>query len=247
MKKIKINFALKTKRGIRKENQDALMVAYNKANEFCAIVCDGVGSVKGSQYASNLVANIFTKEFSLTKPVGNVSRWFKQTLDKAMNELDIVSKKMNLPGISTTLAMVVISNRDLYTINIGDTRIYRIDAKNVKQLSFDHNYKNYLIRKETPAELIEKEEAKWNCLTNFIDASHPTAAAFEANSSVIDEKLNLLLCTDGLYNSLTTEEIHNLLWKKKYFSLNTRTAGVVNYCLKKDNTDNISCIVISVK
>jgi len=247
MIKRKINFALKSKQGIRKENQDALLCAYNKSGEFCAIVCDGIGSIPGSQFASQLVSKVFTDEFKKTKIIGDVTRWCKQTLALTLKELEKTSRKLNLPGIGTTLAMAIITNDYYYTLNIGDTRIYQIDEKEAKQVSFDHNYRNYLIRKNTPVEIIEREQSKWKCLTNFIDATHPSAAQFEANSGLITGKMMLLICTDGLYNSLTTDDIHKQLWLKKSISLSTKTNSLVNYCLKKDNTDNISCIVLSIK
>lgn len=66
-KQKRISFAIKSRRGKRDVNQDALVCCYNQNNDFCAVVCDGVGSVRGSEYASNTVANTFADKFELTE------------------------------------------------------------------------------------------------------------------------------------------------------------------------------------
>ncbi|MCQ3908660.1 MAG: protein phosphatase 2C domain-containing protein [Mycoplasmoidaceae bacterium] len=41
--------------------------SFNLDKDFCAIVCDGVGSVEHSEEASKIVADTFTTSFAKTK------------------------------------------------------------------------------------------------------------------------------------------------------------------------------------
>ncbi|MCQ2747926.1 MAG: protein phosphatase 2C domain-containing protein [Mycoplasmoidaceae bacterium] len=73
MMKKRIKFAIKSLKGRRKANQDALACAYNKANDFIAIVCDGVGSIQHSEHASQITVDTFCDEFIKTNKILNIS------------------------------------------------------------------------------------------------------------------------------------------------------------------------------
>lgn len=246
-KQNKIAFAIKSRRGKRDINQDALVCSYNYSNEFCAVVCDGVGSVKGSEYASNTVANTFADEFEKLEKVENINAWFKQTLDLAMSRVKTCSAVRNLPGISTTLALLVIAKRKFYCFNVGDTRVYKISNNDVLQVSYDHIYKNYLISLNADKETMKKYENKMFALTGFIDPTNPKYATWDLNSGDLKDKCMFLIATDGLYKVLSKYDIYQNTWKKKVLPLALRSTLLNNKALKKNSNDNVSNIVISVK
>lgn len=246
-KQKRISFAIKSKKGKRPVNQDALVCCFNQNDDFCAVVCDGVGSVRGSEYASNTVANTFADKFEETKDIENPVEWFKQTLKIALERVYRCSVARNLPGISTTLAILIISGNKFYSFNIGDTRIYRINENEVKQISYDHIYKNYLISKGTSKSNLEAMQNKWFALTGFIDPANPKSATFDTNSGEINQQSLFLLCTDGLYKVLNKQDIYQNTWKKKGLPLVFRASLLNHKALKKNSNDNVSNIVINVK
>lgn len=241
-KHTRINFAIKSRIGKRDVNQDALVCSFNLNDEFCAVVCDGVGSVKGSEYASNIVANTFADEFEKLQKLVNPTEWFKKTLDLALTRVKNCSIVRKLPGISTTLAMLIICNKHYYCFNIGDTRVYKISENEVKQISYDHIYKNYLKGKN-----VNIDQKKLFALTNFIDGDNPKSAIFALNDGMIDSKCMFALCTDGVYKVLKQRDIYKSTWTKKGFPLVLRSSLLNRKAIKNNSNDNLSNVLVMVK
>lgn len=245
-----INFTIKSWKGKRPVNQDSLACAFNKDENFCAIVCDGVGSIRGSENASKIIANFFTDRFSQSKGIVSVTAWFKETLALALNKLTEYAKQHSCPSISTTLAILFIVDKKFYSFNIGDTRVYALtnlkDKVSIKKYSYDHNYKNYLISKGAAKGTIEAAKPKWHALTNLIDAGDHSVANFDVNSGDIKEKTYFLICTDGLYGYVVDEDKIRIL-TKHYLPLALRLSLLNKKAMSNGSDDNISAILVSVK
>lgn len=250
MTKKRIKFAIKSWKGKRPINQDSLACAFNHENDFIAIVCDGVGSVKQSEQASKIVANTFADEFIKTTKLESPTAWFKQTLALAMSNLDKYGKEHNCPTIATTLALLMIIDKKFYVYNIGDTRVYAIRKNKltheVKKYSYDHNYKNFLIQNEASQETIDANKAKWHALTNFIDASNPKVARFDVNSGTIDQRTYFLICTDGLYGYVRDNAKYDIA-ARIFCPLPLKMTIMNAMAYKNGSDDNISGIIVSVK
>ncbi len=231
-------------------NQDSLACSFNKHNDFLAIVCDGVGSVAQSEKASKIIADKFSNTFNATENIASPTLWFKDTLKAAMDDLIKYAQENQCPEISTTIAVLIVIGKKFYTYNIGDTRIYAIRkhkaTHEVKKYSYDHNYKNYLLSHNAPEEKIMACKAKWHALTNFIDASNPAAARFEANSGTIDQKTYFLICTDGLYGYVHDNTKYNTI-VHSVGPLSWRLGLLNHRALANGSDDNISGILIRVK
>lgn len=245
-----ISFALKSWKGKRPVNQDALACAFNKSKDFCAIVCDGVGSVPRSEEASQVVAKVFIREFERTEKLEMPTAWFRETLKTALLELEDHEEKTQAPGISTTLAMLIICGNKFYCYNIGDTRIYLIRkdklTHEIKQYSYDHNYKNFLIANEASQEEINANESKWHALTNFIDPSNPALAKFDVNAGEINSKTHFLICTDGLYSYVRDNDKYE--WTSRLLMPTPlKLSLLMKRALKNGSDDNISGILVSVQ
>ena len=245
-----VNFAIKSRKGKRPVNQDSLSCAYNFNHEFCAVVCDGIGSVAHSEIASKIIADTFTECFSKTGHVDNPTAWFKKTLKTAIDSLIVYSKINNEKAISTTLAVLLIIGKKFYTYNIGDTRIYLFSTDcpelTMKLYSYDHNYKNYLISNEAAPEVIKAAEPKWYSLTNYIDPSNPKVAKFDSNSGTLEEKTYFLLCTDGLYGYIHDDDKRKII-ARSYSPLALKLDNLIHKAMRNGSPDNVSGILVVAK
>lgn len=248
--KNKINFAIKSWKGKRPVNQDALACSFNKKDDFCAIVCDGVGSVKKSEYASKIVCDTFTDRFEDTQKIEQLTPWVRETLAIALKRVSDYGQNNRCPEIATTMAVLFIIDKKFYVYNIGDTRVYAITkgktTHNIKQYSYDHNYKNFLIRKNATEEVIEANRSKWYALTNLIDASSPQSAKFEANSGTITQKTYFLICTDGLYSYVKDNSKYEII-NRIHLPLSLRLSLLNKKAMSNGSDDNISGILVKVK
>ncbi|SFV74630.1 Protein serine/threonine phosphatase PrpC, regulation of stationary phase [hydrothermal vent metagenome] len=155
-------------------------------NLVVAIVCDGVGSAsEGAQAAkrvtTNLMRNFKTrpKSWSIEKSI----RSFIQSINSILYQESILN--YDAPEIVTTLALVVIQGNRLYGANVGDSRIYIQRNNTLKQLSFDH---------------VMDEKGYENVLTQAIGIEKEVDIYYFENNITKGDKI--LLCSDGLYNTL---------------------------------------------
>lgn len=248
--KTNIKFAIKSWRGKRPINQDSLGCSFNINKDFCAIVCDGVGSVPHSEEASRIVVDTFTNSFSKTKELVSPTTWFKETLQLALANMKMYGQQHNCPEIATTLALLLVIGKKFYSYNIGDTRIYSIRKNKltheVKKYSYDHNYKNFLIANDEPNEVIEAAKAKWHSLTNYIDASNPSVAKFDVNSGEITQKTFFLICTDGLYAYVRDNEKYDIV-TRVMMPTPFKLTVLMKKAISNGTDDNVSGILVSVK
>ncbi|XQP55274.1 MAG: PP2C family protein-serine/threonine phosphatase [Mycoplasmoidaceae bacterium] len=248
--KANIKFAIKSWKGKRPVNQDALGCSFNKDQDFCAIVCDGVGSVSHSEEASKIVSDTFTNSFAKTKDLTMPTAWFKETLKLALTNLKQYADKHNCPTIATTLALLLIIGKKFYCYNIGDTRVYSIKkhklTHEIKQYSYDHNYKNFLIANDATEEEIKASEPRWHALTHFIDASNPGVAKFDVNSGEITQQTYFLVCTDGLYAYIRDNDKYDII-ARIMMPTPMKLSLLMKKAMDNGSDDNVSGILVSVK
>jgi len=156
-----------------------------------AVVCDGVGSaMQGAEAAKRtchfLVNSLknrpksWTMEKSILHFIENINRvlYMESMEDYEREEL------------VTTLTLVVIEGDRLYGANVGDSRIYLKRAEELTQLSSDHAM---------------DEEGMENVLTAAIGLEEEVSPYYFENNLQSGDRI--LLCSDGLYNELDTEEL----------------------------------------
>ncbi|MCQ2957010.1 MAG: hypothetical protein MJ233_04185 [Mycoplasmoidaceae bacterium] len=82
----------------------------------------------------------------------------------ALTELNKYIQANNAGAIATTIACLLVIGDKFYSFNIGDTRVYAFikhkTTHEIKQYSFDHNYKNYLILEEASEEVLQANKSK---------------------------------------------------------------------------------------
>jgi serine/threonine protein kinase len=125
----------------------------------------------------------------------------------------------------TTLTLVVIEGDRLYGANVGDSRIYLQRNGQFAQLSADHAM---------------DEEGMENVLTSAIGLEeHVEPYYFENN---LQAKDRILLCSDGLYNELSQEEMDE--------GLHMGASYLVKKASKKHNDDlpdDTTAVVIEIR
>ncbi len=160
-----------------------------------AIVCDGVGSALGGAQASQRVVRYMMKNFRIRPKSWSIEKSIKtfiNSINSILYEESLVEYERS--ELVTTLAMVVIEGNRLYGANVGDSRVYLLRENSLSQLSKDHAM---------------EEEGYENVLTQAIGITSEVEPYYFENSIKKDDKI--LLCSDGLYNILSTEEIQKYI------------------------------------
>ena len=141
--------------------------------------------------------------------------------------------------MGTTLVSAVIVGHRAEIINVGDSRAYLIRGKALEQITRDHS---------VVAELVERgeitpEQALHHPNRNLITRAVGVEQTVESDlfSLRLRRGDRLLLCSDGLSNTLSEEELLSLSGSAR--SAKKACQALVNRALDKGARDNVSAAI----
>lgn len=235
----------KTDQGkVRLHNEDNGGVFF-KTDKCClAIVADGMGGHNAGEIASRIAVQKLAHEWELMDERFNpekAEKWLNETINDANKEIYLESlENEDRAGMGTTVVAAICSESFVTIANIGDSRCYLLNELGFKQLTEDHSLINELLKLGE----ISEEDAKVHPRKNLLMKALGTEDHCEVDIKTIicDEDDRLLLCSDGLSNKLTAEELEQIL------SLEKNVEEKANEYIQKANEnggeDNISVAII---
>lgn len=253
--------AANTDIGMRRNiNQDSyILKTFSEKTALC-VVCDGMGGAKGGEEASKIAAEAFAssvEEFILpfvgTKEksvhVNDIREKLIESVDKANYAVYTYARKHpSLKGMGTTLVAVLVIEHSVFAINVGDSRMYHIKGSKIKQVTKDHSYVQYLI---DMGQLTEKEAETFpnrNVITRAVGTEECVTP--ECFREGVSDGSFILLCSDGLTNFVTNEEIRDILTKDSknmdQLTLNLRIKKLIDLANSNGGADNITAAVIKI-
>ena len=195
---------------VRTQNQDAYHIEQLDRNTLVCVVCDGMGGAKSGNIASTLAVDVFVQEIKRTWAASMDTEKIDQMLRRAVKltnftVYDQSAQFEEFSGMGTTLAAVLIHGKDVTVVNVGDSRVYAVDAGGIIQLSKDHSLVQMMVeRGELTPELAKSYPGK-----NFITRAIGTETVVECDLAhhQMERGDCLLLCSDGLSNMMDDQEI----------------------------------------
>lgn len=250
--------------GIKKStNQDSVLIkeaSTDGGRVLLGVVCDGMGGLAKGEVASAALVRAFSRWFEEELPFllynteGNAQEIDFNELQRNWNRLiDTVNHKIadysagfHAP-CGTTLAAVLLTGNHYYVVNVGDSRVYRLDGE-LNLLTKDQTY----VQREIDEGRMTPEEAKThpqrNVLLQCVGASNVVIPDFFEGTFVSGNVF--MLCSDGFRHVITEEEFQKILDPEKMKDeKDMRNAAI--YCTelnkqRKEN-DNISVILIKAE
>lgn len=228
---------------VREKNQDQAVTAINLKDQVLGLVCDGMGGHKAGEIASHVVENHVLTCFRANPPFlddEEVENWL---IDTVLESHQIVKRMANMnedtKGMGTTVAIAVVIEDDVYICHVGDSRIYLYDSHSIEQITKDHTLVNELIERGAISVEEGKNHRQKNVLMQAIGVDMDIVPAMKKVSL---KGRNVLICSDGLYNNLTDQEILEIVYKKE------KVERKVNELIKEANehggSDNIAVVLI---
>ncbi len=245
------SFGLTDKGAVRKDNQDSFIIEKCDAAD-CTIfaVCDGMGGANAGELASQISNKAFVSYiYERLTARGRKKTDIPQMLTDACKEANGVSYEYSMfdetcRGMGSTIVGGVIKNNGSgYIVNVGDSRAYLIsrNAGTIKQITKDHS----LVQEMVEAGMITKEQAKNHPQKNIITRAVGSEATVKADlfPVSIDAGDVLLLCSDGLTNTVADEEI--LLAAKENRSPDELCRFLMKKALNRRAKDNVTIVAMT--
>jgi serine/threonine protein phosphatase PrpC len=186
----------------RKTNQDSICLDHS--HSFFA-VADGMGGHNGGDIASQLSVKVMP-EF-LLKNTSLEPQTLMRTMIQEVNNA-ILKKADEVPdlnGMGTTLSAIQFAGPQLIVGNVGDSRVYMINNRNIYQLTRDHSF----VQEKLNLGIYSREEAVKDPQKNVLVRS----VGFEADINVdvfnyrICKNDIFIICSDGLHGKVSDNDI----------------------------------------
>ena len=239
--------------GTRKTQQDCMEIR-QKDDSILAVICDGMGGLNGGKLASKLSVQILRNDYEENNLNDINGFLFNEVIKIDQSVYEMQDENGEKIAAGTTLAAVIIKNHKLYYISVGDSRIYLMRGNEIALLTEDQNY-GMTLKRSLQNGTIDEEEYKKEM--KYADAliSYIGMGGLKVVGCSCEEALNLLpgdkilICSDGLYKSLSEEEIAGQLKECREENIEKAARDFVEFALNKSiekekNQDNVSVILL---
>lgn len=226
----------------RTRNEDAGGVFVNLTGQKMLLICDGMGGHNAGDVASQFVKEQMQTRFESENLIewSQAEEWLKRQISEINHELYLLSHQNDeLQGMGTTLVAVLIFDEKIMIANIGDSRAYLVNERELRQVTNDHTFVNHLVM----AGELSKEEAAVHPQRNIITKVIGTDKRVYPDIFVYETKLydNILLSSDGLTDYVQEHVIHQLLNQSK--SIDEIGTEMIDAALQSEVRDNVSFVI----
>ncbi|MGN0132712.1 MAG: Stp1/IreP family PP2C-type Ser/Thr phosphatase [Lachnospiraceae bacterium] len=206
------------------------------------IVADGMGGHNAGDYASKCTTETVVGEIrnSFEKNPTIIIQKAIQAANKKIRE-DAASDE-NLFGMGTTLVVATVIGKYLQVANVGDSRLYIIGKRGIRQITRDHSLVEEMIRLGGLAREDARRHPDKNIITRAIGAKDEVEADF------FTEELQpgdiILMCSDGLTNMLEDREIEEIVQNRELEELIQKGDALISAANNHGGKDNIAVVLV---
>lgn len=227
---------------VRSENQDCVRFFQNTLPRFDVLaLCDGMGGARAGSVASGIALDSFiTKITERLSDKKDKSPLPEKLRNAAEYSNSVVYERAGLEaayeGMGTTLVAVVFKGKECSVINVGDSRAYIISAGQISQITRDHSFVEDMVSRGS----ITREQARTHPRRNIITRALGVESKVECDVFTPEIKKNdiLLLCSDGLSNTITDSELLAAVVGGK--KLEDIGQGLLELALSRGAPDNVT-------
>ena len=221
---------------VRKVNEDSIM---SSPDAQIWAVADGMGGYEAGHHASDMVVKSLdpiTSKLSLNDMVVCVE---DRLIDVNHSILEYADIMLDGRTLGSTVVTLLIQERTGICMWVGDSRLYRYRDKQLVQLSRDHSRVEELIMQG----FISQEEAQnhpdSNVITRAVGACPDLYVDINAFTAQLGD--TFLLCSDGLYNMLSNDDIVSII---DDLPVDDAVNALIQKALDNGATDNVSVILV---
>lgn len=242
-----MKFAIKSDVGQRRKvNEDAAGYFESKNHIPLMMVCDGIGGHNAGEIASAMALMSIGQAWEKTEfnDIEEVYQWLIQKITEANEAIFTRSAQYeDLYGMGTTVVVASIIGNQLMIANVGDSRAYVLRNFQLKQLTEDQSLVNALLKSGE----ITPEEAENHPNKNIVTQSLGVTSSVEIDfvRMTIKNEDTLILCSDGLSDMLSLEEIRNVM--NHYSDVEQQVEKAIQEANEAGGRDNITVAIAKIQ
>ena len=234
---------------VRSHNEDSIAA---DAEMGLAVLADGMGGYNAGEVASGIAVAMITAELKKALADLKAGALDDGSAEKLLGEHAIKANaaiyraaqdQAQYSGMGTTLVMALWYDNRMSVGHIGDSRLYRLRGDGFEQVTRDHS----LLQEQIDSGMITKEQARYSQNKNLVTRAvgiDPEVDA-ELHTYPVQPGDIYLLCSDGLSDMVTDEDIQHTL-SSLQANLPLAAEHLVQQANDNGGRDNISVILVRV-
>lgn len=258
---MKVNACGASHRGnVRKHNEDNIYVDGNlrtdvksdnylirssrSSEPYIYAVFDGMGGEECGEQAS-LIAAMGLRAMDER----GISSEYNTFISAANRAVQKEAERRNVRAMGTTVAAVNIEKDSATVFNVGDSRVYLLRDKKLRQISKDHSVVQSMIDCGFLAEAERNKSVHSGELTQYVGMKSEEEiepSAYCCRVSLMPEDI-IMICSDGLTGELTDAMIEETILSCAGRGAEYTAVSLIRSALKGDCSDNVSVVVCIVE
>lgn len=221
---------------VRKVNEDSIIA---KPDAGLWAVADGMGGHQVGDVASNKIITAL----DAVVPHVNLSNYLDAVedclLDVNERMLEYAQIMFEEGTIGSTLVALLIKGRIGACLWVGDSRLYRFRNHQLEQLTRDHSQLEEMIDMGLISRAEAEHHPQRNVITRAVGVETPLYVDINIFTTQVGD--TFLLCSDGLYNSVSESDILHALALR---DVEQGTSELIAKSIANGAPDNVSVIIV---
>lgn len=230
---------------VRASNQDSYAAGEFRDGVAWAVVCDGMGGNAGGNIASSAAVQAISKGltagYRTNMSPGSIRNLMVTTISNANYKIyDMAQDDPDLKGMGTTVVAALVGHGTAYIAHAGDSRAYIVSPDAIRQVTTDHSVVQKMVDSGEITEAQALKHPNRNLITRALGVEEDLRVDYSEEDFHDDDVL--FICTDGLTNFVTDNEIQTIVSESKG---NDFALSLVDLANAHGGGDNITVVAIA--
>lgn len=222
-----------------------------------AVLCDGIGGHRAGEVAAHMGVSMITESVVASEGSQPLSI-LEEAIKRASHAIYEASlSDQGRKGMGATCACAWVIDDRLYTANLGDSRIYLLREEHILQLTTDHTWLQEAFDAGILDEVQGDSHPNAHVIRRYLGSTKPPKVDFRLwffdgegdDDALANQGLRLvpgdvlLICSDGLTDLVSDEEIHALI---RTNSIKQAPKALLNLANARGGHDNTTLVLMEV-
>ncbi|HTM05169.1 MAG TPA: protein phosphatase 2C domain-containing protein [Vicinamibacterales bacterium] len=209
------------------------------------LVVDGVGGAAAGEVAAGIAADLIRRRMERQDAPADVR--VREAITLANREILLSAEsRPDYAGMSCVLTLALLEGQELTIGHVGDSRLYRLDARGISKLTHDHSPIGELEDARTISETEAMLDDRRNEVYRDVGSEHrdPEAGDFiELVRTRFDDDAAILICSDGLTDMLPALEVNRIV-RQHAGSPQLAVAALIDAANEAGGKDNVTALIV---
>ena len=214
------------------------------------LIADGMGGRKGGEVASRVGASVTANRILGMLATGDKieSSTYHEALSQAINHankeiLDLALNRTQLSEMGTTVSLAIVDGNYLHVAHVGDSRVYVINQRTIRQVTKDHSYVQNLVDLGKITVEQARDHPQKNIITKVL--GYYSEIQPDLTTLPLSDEDHVLVCCDGLTLHVEDEEIKQIVLRNR--NPQESCDELVALANERGGLDNISLALASAR